>query len=183
MFIRQFIILIVLDFRKHINEKLKRWFAVVVADRSECSIKVSHIHETGTNWLTSTLEGGLCAALPALAANAVEVFAATRKAVRVGTIAILHTFNSQFDFNSHVHVMTSAGGLHQSSGAWIPTLYYRCDDVMRFWREAMGPRREHLQQVLSPTRAGWRRARLERCGEPTGACLRLTSDFGPQTVI
>jgi hypothetical protein len=56
-------------------------------------------------------------ALPALAANTIQSLASARHGLRVGIIAILHTFNGRLDFNAHVHTMATAGGL-EASGRW-----------------------------------------------------------------
>ena len=50
---------------------------------------------------------------------------------------MLHTFDGQLVFNSHVHPMVTGGGLHGSSDIWVPRLYYDCDRLMRTWREAV----------------------------------------------
>jgi Putative transposase len=41
-----------------------------------------------------------------------------------GVIAILHTFNGELKFNSHVHTMVTGGGLHGSSDIWVSRVYY-----------------------------------------------------------
>jgi hypothetical protein len=43
--------------------------------------------------------------------------------LKVGVIAIPHTFNGRLEFNAHVHVMVTAGGL-ETSGDWMPSVYY-----------------------------------------------------------
>jgi len=48
-----------------------------------------------------------------------------RHGLRIGVIAILHTFNGRLEFNSHVHTMVTAGGLHDFSGIWVSRVY--CD--------------------------------------------------------
>jgi hypothetical protein len=40
-------------------------------------------------------------------------------------------------FNSHVHLMVSAGGLHESDGRWIPHLPLNKIALMRMWRYAV----------------------------------------------
>jgi len=61
-------------------------------------------------------------ALSGLAASVIQAEASARCGSRVGVMAILHTFNGQLEFNSHVHTMVSGGhyprtpalGLHGS---------------------------------------------------------------------
>src|SRR5438128_11182558 len=47
--------------------------------------------------------------------------------LRVGVIAILHTFNGQLEFNSHVHTMVTAGGLSVYSETWVSSIHYDRD--------------------------------------------------------
>src|SRR5580765_7209685 len=60
-----------------------------------------------------------------------------RHGVRVGIIAILHTFNGKLEFNSHVHTMVTGGGLHGASGIWVPSVYYDRDGLTEAWRRAV----------------------------------------------
>lgn len=79
----------------------------------------------------------LTKALPALASAVIQSYVAARHGVRVGVIAILHTFNGKLEFNSHVHTMVTAGGLQQSSGTWASSLYYDRSRLMGVWRKAV----------------------------------------------
>ena len=66
----------------------------------------------------------LTAALSPLAANIIQSRVFIRSGLRVGVMAILHTFNGKLAFNSHVHTMVTAGGLYSLSASWVPTVYY-----------------------------------------------------------
>lgn len=79
----------------------------------------------------------LAKALPALAAAVIESWVGTRCSLRVGIIAILHTFTGTLEFNSHVHTMVTGGGLCQSSDTWVPRVYYDRDTLMGYWRRAV----------------------------------------------
>jgi Putative transposase/Transposase zinc-binding domain len=79
----------------------------------------------------------LAKALPVLAAGVIQAQVATRYGVRVGVMAILHTFNGKLEFNSHVHTMVTAGGLHDSSDVWVSSILYDRDALMRSWRRAV----------------------------------------------
>ncbi len=79
----------------------------------------------------------LTRALPALAAEVIRVQVGLRHGVRFGVIPILHTFNGKLEFNSHVHTMVTAGGLHGSSAVWVPRVYYDDDRLMKAWRKAV----------------------------------------------
>jgi len=60
-----------------------------------------------------------------------------RYGLRVGVIAILHTFNGQLEFNSHVHTMVTGGGLYGFSDTWVSRVYYDRDPLMKSWRKAV----------------------------------------------
>lgn len=77
----------------------------------------------------------LATALPALAARVIQIRVTARYGVRVGVIAILHTFNGQMKFNSHIHTMVTGGGLVNSG--WLSSVYYDPFQIRRAWREAV----------------------------------------------
>jgi Putative transposase len=79
----------------------------------------------------------LTEALSALAARVIQIRLNIRSGLRVGIMAILHTFNGKLEFNSHVHTMVTAGGLYGSSDTWIHTVYYRRDGLLQSWRKAV----------------------------------------------
>jgi Putative transposase len=79
----------------------------------------------------------LARALPALAAEVIRAQVGVRHGLRVGVIAILHTFNGKLEFNSHVHTMVTGGGLHGSSDIWVSRIYYDHDHLMKSWRKAV----------------------------------------------
>ncbi len=79
----------------------------------------------------------LARALPALAAEVLRVHVGVRHGLRVGVIALLHTFNGKLEFNSHVHTMVTGGGLHGSSDTWAPSRYYNHDRLMKAWRKVV----------------------------------------------
>jgi hypothetical protein len=79
----------------------------------------------------------LAKALSALAAELIQARVSAKYGLRVGVIAILHTFNGKLEFNSHVHTMVTAGGLHGSSNIWVSSVYYDRDALMAAWRKAV----------------------------------------------
>ena len=78
----------------------------------------------------------LVQALPALAAKIIQARVSLKYCVRVGVIAIVHTFNGKLEFNSHVHTMVTAGGLH-GSATWRSRLFYDRNQLMKSWRKAV----------------------------------------------
>ena len=66
--------------------------------------------------------------LPALAAAVIQQWVKTRYGARVLILAVPHTFGRHLNFNAHLHITVSAGGLKESEGRWIASLNF---DSMR----------------------------------------------------
>jgi len=79
----------------------------------------------------------LAKALSAIAAEILKARVSAEYGVRVGALAILHTFNGKLEFNSHVHTMVTGGGLDESSNIWVSSAYYERDGLMKAWRRAV----------------------------------------------
>ncbi len=75
--------------------------------------------------------------LSVLASELIKARASAKYGLRVGVIAVPHTFNGKLEFNSHVHTMVTAGGLHGSSCTWVSRVYYDRDALMEAWRKAV----------------------------------------------
>jgi hypothetical protein len=111
----------------------------------------------------------LVQALPALAAEIIRAQVGLRHGLRLGVIAILHTFNGRLEFNSHVHTMVTGGGLNKSSDTWIPRVYYYQDRLMRAWQRAViallrtALRAGQLRTELTPDQTEGLLAHLEEC--------------------
>jgi hypothetical protein len=87
----------------------------------------------------------LAKALPVLAAKTIEVRLRVRNGLRIGSLDILHTFNGKLEFNSHVHLMATAGGLSEA-GTWVPSVYFDHHRLVMAWRKAViGILRQALQ--------------------------------------
>lgn len=52
-------------------------------------------------------------------------------------MVIPHTFGGRLNFNSHLHVLVSAGGLQESEGRWITDLAFDKEKLMPMWRFAV----------------------------------------------
>jgi hypothetical protein len=74
--------------------------------------------------------------LPVLAAKILESWVRARFGLAIGVIAMPHTFNSKLEFNAHVHVMVTAGGL-EVSGTWRSSIYYDVDALTVYWRKGV----------------------------------------------
>jgi Putative transposase/Transposase zinc-binding domain len=75
--------------------------------------------------------------LPALAAAVIQQWVKIRYDVRVFILVVPHTFGRHLNFNAHLHVMVSAGGLKESEGRWITPLRFDRRPLMHMWRYAV----------------------------------------------
>lgn len=50
---------------------------------------------------------------------------------------IPHTFGARLNFNSHLHVLVSTGGLKDSDGGWVERLCLDSKKLMHMWRFAV----------------------------------------------
>jgi hypothetical protein len=88
-------------------------------------------------WLFFRDNPQLSRALPALAAKVIQARVRAKYGLRIGVIAILHTFNGKLEFNSHVHTMLTGGGLEESFATWIPSVFHDDIPIMKSWRTAV----------------------------------------------
>ena len=75
--------------------------------------------------------------LPALASAVIQQWVKMRYGVRVLIVVVPHTFGRHLNFNAHLHVMVSAGGLKESEGCWITPLCFDKRKLMHMWRYAV----------------------------------------------
>src|SRR5437868_4981149 len=63
----------------------------------------------------------------------------TRSLTLATKMAVLvpHTFGGYLNFNSHLHILVSAGGLREAEGDWIASLRFNKDALMSMWRYAL----------------------------------------------
>src|ERR1019366_5626606 len=92
--------------------------------------------------------------LSTLAAEVILARVSAKYGLRVGVISILHTFNGELKFNSHVHTMVTGGGLHGSSDTWVSRVYYDRDALMEAWRKAV------IELLRAALRAGQLRTKM-----------------------
>ena len=83
--------------------------------------------------------------LPVLGAGVIQQWIRIKYGVSVLMMVVPHTFGGDFKFNSHLHILISAGGLQESSGHWIPRLQLGKVALMRMWRNAVI---NHLRRAL-----------------------------------
>jgi hypothetical protein len=75
--------------------------------------------------------------LPALGSAVVQQWMKDRYGVRTLIMVVLHTFGGYLNFNCHLHILASAGGLRESEGRWISRLRFDKNEIMKMWRNAV----------------------------------------------
>ena len=75
--------------------------------------------------------------LPVLGADVIQRWINMKYGVTVLIIVVPHTFGGDLKFNTHLHILISAGGLSDSGGYWIPRIELHKSALMRMWRYAV----------------------------------------------
>src|SRR5664279_6657288 len=75
--------------------------------------------------------------LPKLGAAVIQQWARLKYGVRVPIMVIPHTLGGRLNFNSHLHILVSAGGLQESEGCWVTGVAFDEDKLMHMWRFAV----------------------------------------------
>jgi Putative transposase/Transposase zinc-binding domain len=83
--------------------------------------------------------------LPRLGAAVIEQWVYAEYGVRVMILIVQHTFGRRLNFNPHLHILVSAGGLHERDGRWISSLTFDKNILMNMWRDTIIT---FLQQAL-----------------------------------
>jgi hypothetical protein len=75
--------------------------------------------------------------LAVLGAAAIQQWVKAKYGVRVLIIVVPHTFGRRLNFNAHLHILVSAGGLKEAEGRWTGPLRYHEKALMHMWRFAV----------------------------------------------
>jgi Putative transposase/Transposase zinc-binding domain len=79
--------------------------------------------------------------LPALGAAVIQQWAKLKCGVRLPIMVIPHTFGGRLNFNPHLHILVSSGGLQESESRWINILIFDKhkdkEKLMSLWRDAV----------------------------------------------
>lgn len=75
--------------------------------------------------------------LPALGAAVIQQWAWTKHRVRLYVMVIQHTFGGHLNYNPHLHMMVSAGGLESSQSRWTRPVDFNAEEIMSLWRLAV----------------------------------------------
>src|SRR5260370_19465162 len=74
--------------------------------------------------------------LPALAAAVIQGWVKLEYRARVLVLVMPHTFGAHLNFNCHLHILASAGGLKESEGQWVELAYSK-HPLMMMWKYAV----------------------------------------------
>ncbi len=80
-----------------------------------------------------------------LGAGVIQQWARAKYGASMLIMVVPHTFGGDLKFNTHLHILVSAGGLIESEGRWIPRIVLRQRALMRMWRYAVIT---HLRNAL-----------------------------------
>ena len=61
---------------------------------------------------------------------------ASQKGLEIGIFGALHTYGRQFNWNIHLHLSVTAGGLCKTTGAW-KSIYFDVDTLRKCWKAAI----------------------------------------------
>ena len=75
--------------------------------------------------------------LSTIGAKAIQCWIRNEHAAEVGIMVVAHTFGRHLNFNSHLHILVTAGGLRRTDGAWVPRLKLRKASLGEFWRNSL----------------------------------------------
>ena len=75
--------------------------------------------------------------LPVLGAGVIQQWINMKYGVTVLIIVVPHTFGGDLKFNTHLHILISAGGLLKSGRRWLPRIELHKNALMRMWRYAV----------------------------------------------
>ena len=75
--------------------------------------------------------------LPALGGAVIQHWAWSRYRVRLFAMVIQHTFGGRLNYNPHLHLMVSAGGLNPTEACWVKSVKFAADELMNLWRFAV----------------------------------------------
>jgi hypothetical protein len=75
--------------------------------------------------------------LPVLGAQVLQQWARQKYGIRLIIIVIPHTFGRHLNFNCHLHILVSDGGLHEHGTTWRTRIQLDRRALMPMWRHAV----------------------------------------------
>lgn len=90
--------------------------------------------------------------LPALGAAVIAQWAKDAYSASLMILVVRHTFGRHLNFNPHLHILVSAGGLRSSDDSWISGIRFDRAALMKRWRYALVT---YLREALSRDLIVW----------------------------
>jgi len=75
--------------------------------------------------------------LPVLGAAVIDEWSKETYGARLMIMVVRHTFGRHLNFNPHLHILVSAGGIRAADGNWIGGLAFNKKALMKRWRYAL----------------------------------------------
>jgi hypothetical protein len=75
--------------------------------------------------------------IPTLGGEAVLHWVKEKYGVKPHILVVQHTFGRHLNFNAHLHMLVSAGGLSESENRWLGNLSLNPVGIMKLWRHAV----------------------------------------------
>jgi hypothetical protein len=69
--------------------------------------------------------------LPALGAAVIENWAKDEYSARLMILVVRHTFGRHLNFNPHLHLLVSAGGVRASDDSWLSGISFDVSTLMK----------------------------------------------------
>lgn len=88
-------------------------------------------------WPIFKLNRHLLDDLPALGAAVIQQWAKDAYSARLMILVVRHTFGRHLNFNPHLHILVSTGGLHASDDSWLSGIRFDVSAFMKRWRYAL----------------------------------------------
>jgi hypothetical protein len=106
--------------------------------------------------------------LPALGGAVIDQWSRETYGVRRMIMVVRHTFGRHLNFNPHLHVLVSVGGLRPGDGTWIPGCPLDKEALMKRWRYAP----DHLFEDSAQTGAAAITSHSKRDAEAADHAVR-----------
>lgn len=75
--------------------------------------------------------------LPALGGEVIKQYMHQRHGICPYILVVPHTFGRHLNFNTHLHILASAGGLKEHENRWLAPVGFDLETLRRMWRDAV----------------------------------------------
>jgi Putative transposase/Transposase zinc-binding domain len=75
--------------------------------------------------------------LPALGAEVIKQYMHQQHGIRPSILVVPHTFGRHLNFNTHLHILASQGGLKVQENRWVSAVSFDLEFLRKQWRDAV----------------------------------------------